>query len=64
MDCLQTVSEMYMYYISSVSLLLNEPYQTLVSLHQSILCGNENVTFVCVYVCVGGGGGWNAWYAS
>ena len=32
-------------YISSVSHPLNEPYQTLVSLHQSILCGYDNVTF-------------------
>ena len=32
-------------YISSVSLPLNEPYQTLVSLSQSILCGYDNVTF-------------------
>ena len=32
-------------YISSVSLPVNEPYQTLVSLRQSILCGYDNVTF-------------------
>ena len=56
MDCLQTVSELYMY-ISSVSLPVNEPYQTLVSLRQSILCGYDNVTFFF-------GGGGVAWYAS
>ena len=56
-DCLQTVSELYMY-ISSVSLPISEPYQTLVSLRQSILCGYDNVTFLCV------GGGEGAWYAS
>ena len=44
MDCLQTFSELYMY-ISSVSLPVNEPYQTLVSLRQSILCGYDNFTF-------------------
>ena len=38
-------------YNSSVSLSVNEPYQTLVSLCQSILCGYDNVTFF-----VGGGG--------
>ena len=38
-------------YISSVSLPVNEPYQTLVSLRQSILCGCDNVTFF-----LGGGG--------
>ena len=48
MDCLKTVSELYMY-ISSVSLPVNEPYQTLVSLRQPILCGYDNVSF-------GGGG--------
>ena len=32
-------------YISRVSLPLNETYQTLVSLRQSILCGYDNVTF-------------------
>ena len=57
MDCLQTVSELYMF-ISSVSLPISEPYQTLVSLRQSFLCGYDNITFVCV--CVGVG----AWYAS
>ena len=31
MDCLQTVSELYIY-ISSVTLPVNDPYQTLVSL--------------------------------
>ena len=36
MDCI---------YISSVSLPVNEPYQRLVSLRQSILCGYDNVTF-------------------
>ena len=51
MDCLKTVSELYMY-ISSVSLSVNEPYQTLVSLRQSILCGYDNGTFF-----LGGGGG-------
>ena len=50
MDCLQTVSELYMY-ISSVSLPVNELYQALASLCQSILCGYDNVTFF------GGGGG-------
>ena len=44
MHCLQTVSELYMY-ISSVSLPISEPYQTLVSLRQSILCGYDNDTF-------------------
>ena len=61
MDCLQTVSELYMY-ISSVSLPVNEPYQTLVSLRQSILCGYDNVTFFVRGG--GGGGGGGAWYAS
>ena len=32
-------------YISSVSLPINEPYQTLVSLRQYILCGYDNVKF-------------------
>ena len=32
-------------YISSVSLPVNEPYQTLVSLRKSILCRYDNVTF-------------------
>ena len=50
MDCLQTVSELYMY-ILSVSLLVNEQYQTLDSLRQSILCGYDKVTFFW-----GGGG--------
>ena len=45
MDCPQTVSELYMY-ISCVSLPLKEPYQTLVSLRQSILCGYDKVTFL------------------
>ena len=65
-----TVNELY---ISSVSLPVNEPYQTLVSLRQSILCGYDNVFllllfvffFVFFFVCFffwGGGGG--AWYAS
>ena len=47
-------------YISSVSLPVNKPYQTLVSLRQSILCGYDNVTFflwvgdclVCLIVLV------------
>ena len=45
-------------YISSVSLPLNEPYQTLVNLRQSILCGYDNVTFfvggclICLIVMV------------
>ena len=43
MDCLQTVSELYMYIC--VSLPVNEPYQTLVSLGQYVLCGYDNVTF-------------------
>ena len=30
-------------YISSVSLCISEPYQTLVSLRQSISCGYDNV---------------------
>ena len=57
MDCLQTVSELYMY-ISSVSLPISEPYQTLVSLRQSILCGYDNDTFfgggclICLKVLV------------
>ena len=33
-------------YISSVSLPVNKPYQTLVILCQSILCGYDNVTYV------------------
>ena len=32
-------------FISSIPLPVNEPYQTLVSLPQSILCGYDNVTF-------------------
>ena len=32
-------------HISSVSLPVNEPYQTLISLRQSVLCGYDNVTF-------------------
>ena len=57
MDCLQTVSELYKY-ISRVSLPLNEPYQTTVSLRQCILCGYDNVTFlvrgclICLIVLV------------
>ena len=45
-------------YISSVSLPVNEPYKTLVSLRQSILCGYDNVIFfgggglVCLIVLV------------
>ena len=35
-----------------VSLPVNEPYQTLVSLRQCVLCGYDNVTFFW-----GGGGG-------
>ena len=50
MDCLQTVSELHMYIC--VALTINEPYQTLVSLRQSILCGYDNVAFFS-----GGGGG-------
>ena len=34
-------------YISSVSFPVNEPYQTLVSLRQSILCGYDSVTLFC-----------------
>ena len=57
MDCLKTVSELYMY-ISSVSLSVNEPYQTLVSLRQSILCGYDNGTnFFFFFFFFGGGGG-------
>ena len=56
MDFLKTVSELYMY-ISSVSLSVNEPYQTLVSLRQSILCGNDNVAFFWGGGWGGGGGG-------
>ena len=48
MDCLQTVSELYMN--TCVSLQVNEPYQTLVSLRQYVLYGYDNVTFF------GGGG--------
>ena len=51
MDCLQTVSELYMY-ILSVSLPVNEPYQTLLSLCQSILCGHDNVTFLFCWGCL------------
>ena len=32
-------------HISSVSLPIKEPYQTLVSLRQFVLCGYDNVTF-------------------
>ena len=46
-------------YISSVPLPVNKPYQTLVSVRQSILCGYDNVTFfggrgclVCLIVLV------------
>ena len=46
-------------YISSVSRPISKPYQTLVSLHQSILCGFDNVTFflgegglICLIVLV------------
>ena len=45
-------------YISSVSLPISEPYQTLVSVHQSILCGYDNDTFfgggclICLKVLV------------
>ena len=45
-------------FISSVSLPVNEPYQTLVSLRQSILCGYDNVAFfwggclICLIVLV------------
>ena len=39
-------------YVSSVSLPVKEPYQTLVSLRHSVLCGYDNVTFF-----FGGGGG-------
>ena len=45
-------------YISSVSLPVNEAYQTLVSLRQSILCGYDNFTFfvggylICLIVLV------------
>ena len=51
MDCLQTVSELYMYIC--VSLPVNEPYQTLVSLRQYVLSWYDNVTFFFW----GGGGG-------
>ena len=44
MNCLQTVSELYMY--NCVSLPVKEPYQTLVSLRQYVLCGYDNVTFL------------------
>ena len=42
-----------------VSLPVNEPYQTLVSLHQYVLCGNDNVTcfFFCFFFFFFGGGG-------
>ena len=45
-------------YISNVSLPVNEPYQTLVSLRQSILCGYDNVTFIIIifFFFLGGGG--------
>ena len=42
MNRLQTVSELYMYIC--VSFPVNEPYQTLVSLRESVLCGYD-VTF-------------------
>ena len=57
MDCFQAVSELYMY-ISSVPLPVNEPYQTLVSLRQSFLCGHDNLIFfwggclICLIVLV------------
>ena len=71
MDCLQTVSELYMY-ISSVSLPVNEPYQKLVSLRQSNLCGydtSKGNTYILLrddmlHFFVGGGGAGDARYAS
>ena len=54
--CRWTVSELYMYIC--VILHVNEPYQTLVSLHQSVLCAYDNVTFfwrgclICLIVLV------------
>ena len=51
MDCLQTVNELYMY-ISSVSLPVNKPYQTKLSLRQSI----DNVTSFYFFFLGGGGG--------
>ena len=57
MDCLQTVRELYTYIC--VSLPVNEPYQTLVSLHQYVLYGYDNVTclfgrgcLICLIVLV------------
>ena len=48
---------------------VNEPYQTLVSLRQSILCGYDNFTFFILFYFIyylfffwGGGGGLNASY--
>ena len=61
MDCLQTVSERYMYMYICDSLPANEPYQTLVSLRQSVLCRYDNVTFFGGGGGGGGGGvGWGA----
>ena len=57
MDCLQTVSKLYMYIC--VSLPVNKPYHTLVSLRQYVLSGYDNVTFflgggclICLMVLV------------
>ena len=44
-------------YISSVSLPVNELYQTLVSLRKSMLCGYDNVTFSFLFFFFLGGGG-------
>ena len=43
-------------YISSVLLPISEPYQTLVSLRQSILCGYNNVQFFLFFIFFWGGG--------
>ena len=51
MDCLKTVSELYMYIC--VSLPINEPYQTLVSLRQSVFCTG----IITLHFLRGGGGG-------
>ena len=47
-------------YISSVSIPVKEPYQTSVSLRQSILCGYDNVSSFFFFFFFGGGGGGGA----
>ena len=49
MDCLQTVSELYIYFKCPIS--RKQTIPNIISLRQSILCGYDSVTFF-----VGGGG--------